>query len=468
MRRLLFIPILTIVYACSSYIPQDSTPHPEVFYTYGNEAVIQDRNVSLDANQELFFSESPDRTIAFWQQNVPAGLSNGKQTYRRVAAFLTDPLSGQRNFKSVGLGDSIYYTAADIVRSGTVTVAVSKYHESGGYALTVVENRNMKGEWSAPEELFVSDERQIIRLEADSILSGSEGKRYILIRYRLGKVKEDRTFRLYSSDGPKLPWKFMGTVPGSDDLSTFDNMSFDSSPDGKLAIAFVAYKGHLKVLESKDRGRTWQDLGSPKRPSVPGFRLPRRSPLVRDSMPSIRRVAGGWGLAWEAHVSVPRGINKFDEYVDTLFARYDDSTGKWAQTVTVNEFRTIIRRKLSLFDEMGKSGVQRIKELSEEGRGTDLRYANLATASTGRLAVVWRELRGEWLRAVVSISDDGGRTWSAGIVLNPLDKGDVHSTRGLLSSTGDIYRAIAIMWPGRSSIQAAGDLSLKVSEIIFQ
>lgn len=160
--------------------------------------------------------------------------------------------------------------------------------------------------------------------------------------------------------------------------------------------------------------------------------------------------------------------NNFDEYVDTLFAKYDNSTGSWMQAVTVSEFRTVIRRKLSLLDEIGKSGVQRITELVEEGRGTDLRYAQLETASSGRLAIVWRELRENWLRSVVSISGDGGRTWSAGIVLNPLDKGDVHTTRGLFSENGEVYTAISVMWSERSSIKTAAGLSIKVSEITLQ
>jgi len=117
------------------------------------------------------------------------------------------------------------------------------------------------------------------------------------------------------------------------------------SDDGRLAVAFVTYEGRLRVVESIDGGKSWASLGSPARLPVPGVRIPilTREPRVDDGMPSLRAIAGGWGLAWEQRVLIPAGFSNFDHYVDTLFAQHDRAPGSWRRSVRVNDRRAIRR-----------------------------------------------------------------------------------------------------------------------------
>jgi hypothetical protein len=261
----------------------------------------------------------------------------------------------------------------------------------------------------------------------------------------------------------------MGAVPGSDDLSTFDGVSFGVSPDGSLGVAFATYEGELRVNQSTDGGRTWTSIGSPSRPGISGLRtlLPGMHPTVRDGMPSIRWVHGGWGLAWEEHVSIPSGLSGSDVHVDTLFSTHDAAAAIWSTTMRINDRRIVVARTVSALAEVGKSGMRALEEQHRKGRGTELRYPHLVAAAAGRLAVLWTELREGKIVPVTSISDDGGRTWSAAVALDESHPGDTDRVRGSFSADGKVLQAIYLTWPGESSLRSDDGLGLKVAEMLL-
>jgi hypothetical protein len=308
----------------------------------------------------------------------------------------------------------------------------------------------------------------MLRLDPDALAPGPNGLWYLLVRYRLGKVKPGMLLRVHRRAPGDPDWRFMGDVPASDDLSTFDNVSFAVSPEGALAVAFATYEGGLRVERSTDGGRSWTDLGSPDRPRVPGLRalLPGIGATVRDGMPSVRWIPGGWGLAWEEHVSVPKGLTGSDDHVDTLFSTHG-AEGGWAGTVRVNDRRIVVERTDSPLAQAGKSGMQALEDLHRKGRGTGLRYPHLATAASGRIAALWTELRERRIVPVASVSDDDGRTWSAAIALDASERGDAERVRGSLSADGKVLQAICLVWPGESALRSNDGLGLAVAEIVF-
>jgi hypothetical protein len=102
-------------------------------------------------------------------------------------------------------------------------------------------------------------------------------------------------------------------------------------------------------------------------------------------MPSVRWTARGWGLVWETHVSILRGIlMTWDNYVDTLFARYDRAARKWTATARISDRRTMIRTTMP---PLSGGGMSALEMVHRERRGTDLRQPQLASAASGRLAI---------------------------------------------------------------------------------
>jgi len=182
-------------------------------------------------------------------------------------------------------------------------------------------------------------------------------------------------------------------------------------------------------------------------------------------MPSIRSTHGGWALAWEEHVTIPSGLGGSNRHVDTLFSRRD--AAGWARTTRVNDQRIVVTGTVSVLGAVGKSGMRALEELHRKGRGTELRYPHLVAAPTGRLAVLWTELRGRNIAPVASISDDGGRTWSAAIALDPSHRGDADRVRGSFRADGKALQAIYLTWPGESSLRADDGLGLKVAEVLL-
>jgi hypothetical protein len=310
---------------------------------------------------------------------------------------------------------------------------------------------------------------ETLRLEPDSLAAGPNGLWYLLVRHRLGKVKPGMLLTAYRRPAGDSEWELMGAVPGSDDLSTFDAVGFDVSPAGRLAVAFATYEGELRVAESSDGGRTWTSLGAPGRLRVPGLRslVPGFRPTIRDGMPSVRWARDGWGLAWEEHVSRPTGLSTHETWVDTLFSSHDAAAG-WTATTRVNDRRIVVAETFNVLGQVGKSSMQALEELHRKGRGTELRHPHLSRAPTGSLAVLWTELRDEKIVPVASLSDDGGRTWSAAVPLDSSPDGDADRVRGSFSADGKILQAIYLAWPGRSVLVSKKPLGVEVAEISLE
>jgi len=434
--------------------------HRPVSFTPGREAEIRGAKAPIDATPSLL------GTIAFWQDYVPAGTRNGKPTYWPGAAFLTSPFSGAEDAHRLEVGPAAYSVSAGSSSEGDITLAYVDSDSAGGSVVEVRTSRDGGRSWSAPHS--VERETDVLRLDPDSLAPGPNGQWYLLVRYRLGKVKPGMLLRVYRK-APGEDWGLMGAVPGSDDLSTFDALSFDVSPGGSLAVAFVTYEGELRVKQSTDGGRTWVSIGLPDRPRMPGLRtlLPGMRPTVRDGMPSIRWIGGGWGLAWEEHVSIPSGLTGSDAHVDTLFSKHDAAGARWTRTTRINDQRIVLAGTVNILGQVGKSVMQALEDLHRKGRGTELRYPHLVVAPTGRFAVFWTELRGLSIVPVASISDDGGIEWSAAIALDSSHQGDTDRVRGSFSADGKALQAIYLTWPGESSLRADDGLGLKVAEVLL-
>jgi hypothetical protein len=92
------------------------------------------------------------------------------------------------------------------------------------------------------------------------------------------------------------------------------------------------------------------------------------------------------------------------------------------------------------------------------------RRPGLAVAPAGRLAVVWIELRGEALQAVTTLSDDGGRSWSATGPANASGHGDILWAEGRFRADGALSVAYTRHAGGVRTIDPA-QLAIEVVEL---
>ena len=241
----------------------------------------------------------------------------------------------------------------------------------------------------------------------------------------------------------------------------------------RLAVAFITYAGALRVLESADGGQTWVVLGAPSRLSVPGVRIPflnpplvTERPRVAEHMPSVRWTPGGWAVVWEAHVRTRAGVLlTWDNYVDTLFARYDRAAGKWTATARISDHRTVIRTTMPPLNASNVMGA--LEMVHREARGTDFRHPHLAVAPSGRLAIFWSELRAGRIVPVASVSNDGGASWSRTVVFEAAGGGDSNRVRGAFDSVGNV-QAVYHAWPGQTALRAPNGVGLRASEMLLR
>lgn len=436
--------------ACSTDDGRFSTPS-----TPGRDVVLVGERASLDMRAAFLDSE-----LVFWQHHDRTDV---------LAAFLDKPFGARPSPRLIELSGHPQAVTAAADGAGRICLAGLRYDEGGLSTITASLSGDRGVSWSEPQ-LVHRERGELVIFDSDSLVPGRPGEWYLLVRYRLGLATKGQFFQVYLFQANQ--WVLRGLVPGTDDLSVFDSTSFGVSSDGRLAVAFVTYAGVLRVLESADGGQSWVTLGAPARLSVPGVRIPflnppfvSEPPRVTERMPSLRWMPGGWALVWEAHVTTLAGVlMTWDNYVDTLFARQNRSTGKWTTTVRVNDRRTVIRTTLPPLTSGGMGGLEMIHR---EARGTDLRYPHLAAAASGRLAIFWSELRDERIVPVASVSNDGGASWSRTIVLEGSRGGDSDRVRGALDPDGNL-RAVYRMWPGRISLQAPGGVGLKASEILLR
>jgi hypothetical protein len=173
---------------------------------------------------------------------------------------------------------------------------------------------------------------------------------------------------------------------------------------------------------------------------------------------------GGWALVWEAHVRTLAGVLlTWDNYVDTLFARYDRAAGKWTATFRINDRRTVVRTTMP----PASGGMAELEMVHREARGTDLRFPHLAVAASGRLAIFWSELRAGRIVPVVSLSNDGGASWSRAVVFEVAGGGDSDGVRGAFDPVGNI-QAVYRTWPGQTALRIPNGVGLKASEILLR
>lgn len=459
----IFLVALLITWEYATCNPRHDLRRPLEPYIHGDTVALLREGAPFDASPKLF---TVPRTLAFWQYFVEAGGAE-RPWPGMVAAFLEAPFSTREAPRHAKLDKPVFLSmtaSADL--QGRICLA---YVDSEGSGTSILAALSADGGRSWQSTETVHRDGEMLKLDPDSLAPGPSGEWFLLARYRLGKVPPRLLFRIFRLRSGESRWELMGTVPGSDDLSTFDGVGFDASPDGRLAIAFVTYEGELAVAESDDGGRSWSSIGSPGRPAAPGraLSLVGFGPIVRDGMPSLHWLDGGWGLAWEEHVQVPTGPSSFDTYTDTLFAKVDAARVKWGSLVRVNERRVVVGKTLNFVKEARKTGIERMEELHREGRGTGLRYPHLTAARTGRLAVSWTELREERIVPVASFSDDGGSSWSGTVVLDGSPEGDAERVRTGFGADGKTLQAIYLTWPGESSIRSKAGLGVKASEVLL-
>jgi len=437
--------------ACSKDDGRFSTPA-----TRGREVVLVGGGESLDMRASFL-----DGELIFWQHDDRADV---------LAAFLEKPFDTRPRSRLIELSDHPQAITAAADAAGQICLVSLRYDEGGLSTITARVSGNRGMSWSRPT--VVHQERgELVILDSDSLVPGGPGEWFLLIRYRLGLAPKGQLFQVYRFQGNQ--WALGGFVPGTDDLSVSDSASLGVSNDGRLAVAFITYAGVLRVLESADGGQTWVALGAPARLSVPGVRIPflypplvAEAPRVSEQMPSLRWTPGGWALVWEAHVRTRAGVLlTWDNYVDTLFARYDRAAGKWTATVRINDRRMVIRTAMPPLNAGG--GMSGLAMVHRAARGTDLRYPHLAVAASGRLAIFWSELRAGRIVPVASVSSDGGSSWSRTVVFEALGVGDSDYVRGAFDPVGNV-QAVYRTWPGQTALQAPSGVGLRASEITLR
>jgi len=425
--------------------------------TPGREVVLVGGGASFDTRASFV-----DGELIFWQHEVRTG--------GVLAAFLDKPFGVRHEPRLIKPSDHPHAFTVAADPAGRICLAGLRYDEGGLSTITASISEDRAVSWSQPQ-LVHHEQDDLLIFDSDSLVSGRSGEWYLLVRYRRGRIPKGQLFRVYQFRANQ--WVLGGFVPGTDDLSLFDSASLGVSNDGRLAVAFITYAGALRVLESADGGQTWVTLGAPRRLSVPGIRIPflhppfvAEPPRVTESMPSLRWTAGGWGLVWETHVSMLRGVlMTWDNYVDTLFARYDRAARKWTATARISDRRTVIRTTMPPINASNVMGA--LEMVHREGRGTDLRQPQLASAASGRLAIFWSELRDGRIQPVASVSNDGGASWSRIVVLEGPRGGDSETVRGTFDEYGNI-RAVYRTWPEKTTLLAPNNVGLKASESLLR
>jgi hypothetical protein len=437
--------------ACSKDDGRFSTPA-----TPGREVVLVGGGASLDMRASFL-----DGELIFWQHHDRTDV---------LAAFLDKPFGARPAPRLIELAEHPSAVTASADAAGRICLVGLRYDEGGLSTISASFSGDRGISWSAPQ-LVYRERGEVVIFDSDSLVSGRPGEWYLLVRYRLGLAPKGQLFQIYRFQANR--WVLGGFVPGTDDLSVFDSASLGASNDGRLAVAFITYAGVLRVLESADGGLTWVALGAPLRLSVPGVRIPflnpplvTERPRVFEHMPSLRWTPGGWALVWEAHVRTRAGVLlTWDNYVDTLFARYDRAAGKWTATVRINERRTVVRTTMPPLNASNVMGA--LEMVHREARGTDFRYPHLAVAASGRLAIFWSELRGQRIVPVASLSNDGGASWSRTVVIEAASGGDSDRVRGAFDPVGNV-KAVYRKWPGRTALLAPNGVGLKASEILLR
>jgi hypothetical protein len=437
--------------ACSKDDGRFSTPA-----TPGREVALIGGGASLDMRASFL-----DGELIFWQHHDRADV---------LAAFLEKPFGARPTPRLIELSDHPQAVTAAADAAGQICLVSLRYDEGGLSTITARVSGNRGVSWS-PAQLVHRERGEPVIFDSDSLVPGRPGEWFLLVRYRLGLAPKGQLFQVHRFQANQ--WGLRGLVPGTDDLSVSDSASLGVSNDGRLAVAFITYAGALRVLESADGGQTWVTLGAPARLSVPGIRIPflhpplvTEPPRVTERMPGLRWTPSGWALVWEAHVRTRAGVlMTWDNYIDTLFARYDHAAGKWTATLRINDRRTVIRTTLP---PLNASAVMTALEMvHRETRGTDFRYPHLAVTASGRLAVFWSELRAGRIVPVASVSNDGGARWSRPVVFETAGGGDSDGVRGVFDPVGNV-RAVFRTWPGQTALQARNGVGLKASEILLQ
>jgi len=436
---------------CSTDDGRFSTPA-----TPGREVVLIGGGEDLDTRASFL-----DGELIFWQHLDRADV---------LAAFLEKPFDARSTPRLIELPDHPQAVTAAEDAAGQICLMDLRYDEGGLSTITARVSGDRGVSWS--ESQLVHRERgELVIFDSDSLVPGRPGEWFLLIRYRLGRAPKGQFFQVYRFQANQ--WVLAGSVPGTDDLSVLDSASLGASNDGRLAVAFITYAGALRVLESADGGQTWVALGAPSRLSIPGVRIPflnpplvTERPHVSEHMPSLRWTPGGWALVWEAHVRTRAGVLlTWDNYVDTLFARYDRAAAKWTATVRINDRRSVIRTTmppLNASNVMGALGM-----VHREARGTDFRFPHLAVAASGRLAIFWSELRATRIVPVASVSNDGGASWSRTVVFEAAGGGDTDRVQGAFDPAGNV-QAVYHTWPGQTALLAPNGVGLRASEIVLR
>jgi len=280
--------------------------------------------------------------------------------------------------------------------TGVVTTAVSA--DSGATWSTV----------EAGVGAHVSDD-----VDLRTFRAGPHGAHYLVMTGR-------RPLRLVRRAAAGAAWRDEGPIPQTEDLPHWGRVGFAVSPEGELGLAGIGRDGRLRILTSRDGGRSWTALGAPRMPALPGrVSLIGERARARNESPEIAWVGGGWGLVWERHTTVPASVGRVERATDMLFARHDAPRGRWRTPVFLND------RRAPREEWDGGLNLSLVMQQSRWTRHTWPRRPAFAVAPSGRLAVVWIELRGKELQAVTAVSGDGGASWSATAIASIPGRGDV-------------------------------------------
>jgi hypothetical protein len=350
----------------------------------------------------------------------------------------------------------IYWSAASDSR-GKIWIAWRTHDRNLAEDVVKVSYSSDDGQtWSTPTQIF-SSHWQII-LQQNSLVIDPNNNKYLITK----GVRKGSPLSLIRQIGSSNKWEDLGTIPGTDDRSTFDRFGVAANEKGHLAICLISFEGDLIIQESQDGGTTWTLLKGLKLPGKTLWNFWKVE--KRNRMPDIMYHKNGLAVTWGVLTSEQIETNVFKEYVDLFFSMFDSENKKWIKPVSINDIRNTAEIILSLGD-IHKSTRELIKRDCERSRPVSFRYPSLFITKNGHMVVLWRQFRNNRLALVMSISDQNCLLWSPNFVLNEDDTGDICRFNGYLHKDFSILTVVYNQWPDKEKIEISDDLKIKAFNI---
>ncbi|HEX9708945.1 MAG TPA: hypothetical protein VGB42_03125 [Candidatus Thermoplasmatota archaeon] len=375
-------------------VPQEQTPHWPLRADVVRAHVLQESHVALDPPPVLEGGTRGVPVVALWtgwpegsQAPDRLGVALAREPFGLVARPVTGVVGYDGWAGSTDPEGHLWLLWRDRA-TGVVTTAVSA--DSGAT-------------WSTVEPGVGADVPDDVDLRTFRV--GPHGAHYLV---RIGR----RPLRLFRRAAAGVAWRDEGPIPHTDKLNRWEPVGFGVSPGGEMGLAGIDGDGRVRLVTSRDGGRSWTARGGPRMPRLRRGRALNRSP-------EVAWVGEGWGLVWERSTTIPVSVGRAEHVTDVLFARYDAARGRWRTPVFLND------RRAPREEWEGLVNPSMLVQRSRLTQHNWPRRPVLAVAPAGRLAVVWIELRGEKLQAVTTLSDDGGASWSEAALASVPGRGHV-------------------------------------------